>query len=157
MVRWTRHRSNVLTTRPDVSEPGVSCGDPIRRSARALHPKLSARVAGSFPDPRKIGERLEHGRNRESIDDAEAADGVRRSFWAQTRCDLNSRSCVLLPIRDARRHTKCRAAYLGEHSNALTDLLLGRVGETKAHLALTVGAIRRPLRARVDCDAGRER
>src|ERR1700746_1346744 len=72
-------------------------------------------------------------------------EGLRRARGQNAPCDANSRSCLLFSIRDARWHAKCRAAHLGEHGDALTDLLLGWIGETKAHAALTMGVIRGPF------------
>src|SRR6266403_2050924 len=67
------------------------------------------------------------------------------------------RANLFLDIGDPRRHAEFPAAHLGEHGDALADVLVRRTGEAQPQPAAGVGLVGGPFRSRVDRDAGGKR
>src|SRR5581483_12461649 len=70
-----------------------------------------------------------------------------------------SRSALRAPLHigDADGHAEFLAADVGEHGHAFADLLLGGAGKAEPQPAARIWLVGRPLRPRIDRDAGGER
>src|SRR5581483_11443194 len=70
-----------------------------------------------------------------------------------------SRSALRPPLHigDADGHAELSTADVGQHGNALADLLFGGAGEAKPQPAARIWLVGRPFRPRIDRDAGGER
>src|SRR5690349_24717969 len=64
---------------------------------------------------------------------------------------------ALLHIGAAGRHAELPAADIGQHGDALADLLMRGAGKAQPEATARMGLVDRPFRARIDGDASGKR